>query len=41
MTRKPSRFWKMLGEETELTWRLTISGALWRLNRDPVFHKCS
>jgi hypothetical protein len=31
---------KMLSEETELTWRLTISGALWRLNRDPVFIKC-
>jgi len=31
---------KMLSEETELTWRLTISGTLWRLNRDPVFIKC-
>jgi hypothetical protein len=31
---------RMLSEETELTWRLTISGALWRLNRDPVFITC-
>jgi hypothetical protein len=31
---------QMLSEETELTWRLTISGALWRLNRDPLFIKC-
>jgi hypothetical protein len=31
---------KMLSEETDLSWRLTISGALWRLNRDPVFIKC-
>jgi hypothetical protein len=30
----------MLSEETELSWRLTISGALWRLNGDPVFIKC-
>jgi hypothetical protein len=28
---------KMLSGEAELTWRLTISGALWRVNRDPVF----
>ncbi len=31
---------KMLSQETELSWRLTISGVLWRLNRDPVFIKC-
>lgn len=31
---------KMLSEETDLSWRLTISGVLWRLNRDPVFIKC-
>jgi hypothetical protein len=31
---------KMLSEETDLSWRLTISGALWRLNRNPVFIEC-
>jgi hypothetical protein len=31
---------RMLGEETSLSWRLTISGALWRIDRDPVFIGC-
>jgi hypothetical protein len=31
---------KILDQETDLGWRLTIAGALWKLNRDPVFVEC-
>ncbi len=30
----------MLDEESDLSWRLTIAGSLWRINRDPIFVQC-
>lgn len=30
----------LLGKHPGLSWRLTISGSLWRLGRDPVFLDC-
>ncbi len=31
---------EMLDRETDASWLLTIAGALWKLNRDPVFWEC-
>jgi hypothetical protein len=31
---------EMLSAEPDLSWRLTIAGSLWKINRDPAFIQC-
>lgn len=31
---------EMLGAESDLSWRLTIAGSLWKIDRDPLFIQC-